>query len=205
MHRHVKGQLSLEFAVKFVIVGVVIAVVLGLVFNTLPDDTPDVGERTRSIENIRNTCRQECQDWQTTTGVGSQQAALEYCTRRFVSDLNNNGYVKGEIVGSGYNAYCEDGIHCFNVHSCDKDGRILDIETCTEIMCRYYTSPEGEAMGEARANTTIKRLYEEETAEGNRGIGTCDLQNVEGAAGETVNTWYNDSIAFPDNVCSDLP
>ncbi len=187
-----RGQMSLEFIIGMVILLIVAVVVINLVLNTInTNELP----YTRDRATIEQACQQRCLDWQQ-AGSSAQSEAVEYCTQRFNLDADGDGSLQ-EVSGSGRNSYCEDGVHCFNVHDCRTDFEELDAAKCREIMCRYYQDTS--VVPSAQANPTdagrrVYRFFEPGVAEGNRGAGTCGLPSLEDATGLEIRTWWSNNF-----------
>lgn len=195
-----RGQMSLEMIVGFVILLVVASVTIGLFLNVVPTGGDDIGGtgQLRSLQEIRTQCQSRCQDWKTRSGDQALAAAIDYCTERFNYDENQDGSVS-QTAGSGFNTYCEDGVHCFNVYECSKDFEDLTAEKCREIMCEYYQDEQNvEDPSQADAGQRVYRFFEPGVAETDRGAGTCGIRTVEDPTGARVNTWWNASFSTND-------
>ncbi len=122
-------------------------------------------------------------------------------------DGNGDGRITGERAGSGYNTYCEDGAHCFNVHECRlQAGQKLDAEMCRDILCKYFqNSSVVETPSSDDASAAVRERFELGVAAANRGAGTCNLANVTDAASNPRNTWWKEYFAAPDICASVTP
>ncbi|MDY6789184.1 MAG: hypothetical protein SVV03_04450 [Candidatus Nanohaloarchaea archaeon] len=196
-----KGQMSLEFVVGFVILLVVAGIVIALVLTVFP--TAEGGEeavagKVLEINQIKSQCRQKCQNWKGATGKSATSAAIEYCIQRYNYDSNDDGSLS-QVGGQGYNSYCENGVRCFNVYSCQNDYQKLDAEKCKELMCEYYQDPEVvEDTSKAKAGRRVYRFFQPGKAEKNRGVGTCGLKDVTDATGFQVKNWWTENFQ-PEN------
>lgn len=201
MKKEKKGQMSLETAVGFVILIVVAAVVVTLVINVLPSSAEEeVAGQITDIQTIKGQCRTKCQNWKTSSGLASTSSAIEYCIQRFNYDENSDGSLS-QVAGSGFNSYCEDGVHCFNLHTCRNDYEELDAAKCRELMCQYYQNPKvaGSDASKEKAGEWVYKFFEPGRADKNVGAGTCEIGSVKDATGTTVNTWWNEYFE-PDSV-----
>ena len=184
-----KGEMSLELIVKFVILGVAALLVVSMLIRTLDNDPVD-GQGIERVA-IQNECRDICNRW---TSGQDMDDAIEYCTKKFVSDIEGDGSFRG-VTGSGENRYCEDGIYCFNEINCETDrGDRLDAERCTDILCEHYSQGDAlEDVDNAGAGYLVYRQYEPGVDEEERGLGTCGLQELE-IDGIPVNTWWHQHV-----------
>ncbi|MDY6777268.1 MAG: hypothetical protein SVU32_01260, partial [Candidatus Nanohaloarchaea archaeon] len=97
-----------------------------------------------------------------------------------------------QVAGNGFNSYCEDGVHCFNIHECSDDFVKLDAETCKNLMCKYYQSSRVISNpSKSKAGRRIYLLYQPGVAEGNRGAGTCGMNYITDATGLSIKTWWS--------------
>ena len=145
-------------------------------------------------QEVSRQCTAKCADYKDATGIEAQAEAIEYCTSNFVLGENGDGTISG-TAGVGYNRYCEDGVKCFNVHTCEYNSTksntstTLNPETCAEIMFNYYTSPQiGQNASEA--NKSINNLYnpENDPKGRDRTIGTCGLDEA------NEPTWWSENF-----------
>jgi len=187
-----KGQKSLEMIIGLVILLVVAAVVISMFLNIFQE--PDVGQDSVELEKIRQQCSQACDSWKSQGLTG----AVEYCTMKFVYDENGDGNTR-QVVRNGYNSYCEDGVHCFNVHTCSPSFETLDAEKCRELLCQAFQQNQGE--DPSGASTRIQDYFD--PANEQTGVGSCDLANLQDPTGSQLYTWYNAPSGerdFYDNV-----
>lgn len=179
-----KGQKSLEMIIGLVILLVVAAVVISMFLDIF--ENPDIGQESVDRSEIEQQCSQKCEQWKD----GSQANVVDYCTSTFAWDNNGDGSTQ-DMVRQGYNSYCEDGVHCFNIHSCQRGARTeLDPEGCMEQMCQYFLSDRGGMDDPGAATSRIQDLYSRDAEDG--GYGSCDLPNAMDDAGYEINTWYHD-------------
>ncbi len=199
------GDMSMEMIVKVFLVVVVAALVLGMLMR-IPSGGDAVDEQTGTLvdENkIMQECEAVCDRWKNDGSIDSYVAAVNYCTRRFNYDADGDSTIINQTGSSGYNTYCQDGVHCFNIHECEEDYRILDADTCQEIMCEYYQHPDVIAdPTPEKASQRVYDAFEPGVAEDNKGAGTCDLANAEDVTGRQVNTWWTEHFASPDGLCA---
>lgn len=191
-----KGQKSLEMIIGLVILLVVAAVVISMFLNIFQE--PQIGQQTVERQKIEQTCSSLCQDWQESSGRASLSAAIEYCQRTFVFDSDDDGTTR-EIAGSGFNSYCENGVHCFNVQTCEAGFETLDYQKCRQLMCEYYTSVNGDPYDPRRERNVhdhIARLFSPQNEQ--TGVGTCNLADQQDSAGYTISNWYNQKDASFD-------
>ena len=180
-----KGQKSLEMIIGLVILLVVAGVVISTFLNQFQDSPGNQYENTLQQEEISRTCQSKCSEYKSAQGVRGQTAAIDYCTSTFNYDSDGDGTLS-ETAGRLYNSYCEDGVKCFNVHTCEVGRETLDAERCRQIMQNYYTSSEV-GLSSSEANSRIEDWYQP-NGEGDKTIGTCGLQEME----ET--TWYSSTF-----------
>ena len=178
-----KGQKSLQMIIGMVMLLVVAGVTISMFINVFQE--PDLGESTQERQEIQNQCAERCNSWKQASGDNSLSAALEYCTAKFERDVDGDGSTT-DIAGSGYNSYCEDGVKCFNIHTCEIGQQTLNAERCKQIMTNYYTSSEID-LSTSEANNRIGEWYQP-NGEGDKTIGTCGLQDIEEA------TWYSENF-----------
>ncbi len=199
-----RGQMSLEFIVKLLIILVVAAAVIGMFLKMFSGQDLDVAgtDQLKSEQEIRTACQQTCDRWKRASGLEASAAAVEYCTQRFVYDADGDGQVMGDTAGAGHSTYCQDGVTCFNVHECEYRFDTLNAETCQEIMCNYFQNPE--VVNDPSAADAGQRVYDAfeqgVDADEDRGSGTCDLENIEDAAGNPLNTWWQEYYSSTD-IC----
>jgi len=191
-----KGDMSLEMIVKFLVLLVAAAVVIAMFLNVFPSGSPDVGntQEIQDEQKIKTACQQVCDRWKRGSGLTAASAAVDYCTRRFSFDADGDNTVARQYGGSGYNTYCQDGVHCFNLHECTKSYQTLDAETCADIMCDYYSNPEVVPSG-VDENARVEEAFAP-VSEDNRGVGTCGLQDAQGPGGD-INTWWEQNNLNP--------
>ena len=181
-----KGQKSLEMIIGLVILLVVAGVVISTFLSQFQDNPGSQYEGTLEKEEITRTCQQHCAEYKNSQGIKAQTNAIEYCTDTFTYDANGDGTISG-TAGRLYNSYCEDGVKCFNMHTCEVGRTTLNAERCAEIMYEYYTSDE---IQDNNPNSSIKEFYQP-SGEGDKTIGTC------GGVTEEP-TWYTESIRSRD-------
>ena len=192
-----KGQKSLEMIVGMVILLVVASVVISMFLNIFQE--PDVAEDTLSMSEIELECQEKCSTWKDETGSSSIAAAIDYCTSRFSHDANGDGTVT-DVAGSGRNSYCEDGVHCFNVQSCEKSFEELDANKCRELMCEYYQDPaNANNPSQESAGERIYAFFEPGVAEGDAGAGTCGINEITDDAGFEQPTWWSQNFGEGEN------
>lgn len=185
-----KGQMSLEMIIGLVILLVVATVTVTMFLDVF--ESPDFDEMGE--QEIQRECESLCQDWQDASGQQARINAINYCTETFVHDTDGSGEVRNQVEEQGYNSYCQDGVKCFNVHDCYRDGSIgsqeLDAEGCVEMMCRYYEDYSDELFDDqdVGAETMITNYFS--SGESGEGIGTCNLEEIQ-EAGQTINTWWS--------------
>jgi hypothetical protein len=178
-----KGQKSLEMIIGLVILLVVAGVVISTFLNQFQDTPGSQYEDTLQQEEISRTCQSKCSAYKNTdAGVRSQTAAIDYCTSTFNYDSDGDGTLT-ETAGRLYNSYCEDGVKCFNVHTCEVGQETLNAERCKEVMQNYYNSSEV-GLNMSETNGRIAEWYQP-NGEGDKTIGTCGLQEMEEV------TWYS--------------
>jgi|APHM01.1.fsa_nt_gi hypothetical protein len=177
-----KGQKSLEMIIGLVILLVVAGVVISTFLSQFQDNPGSQYEGTLEQEEISRTCQQHCAEYKNSQGIKAQTNAIEYCTDTFVYDANGDGTISG-TAGRLYNSYCEDGVKCFNQHTCEVGRTTLDAERCTEIMYEYYTSSQ---IQNRNPNQSIKDFYKPD-GDGDRTVGTC-----QGVTQGT--TWYTSQV-----------
>jgi len=180
-----KGQKSLEMIIGLVILLVVAGVVISTFLNQFQDNPGSQYDNTLQKEEISRTCQSKCSEYKSAQGVRGQTAAIDYCTSTFNYDADGDGTLS-ETAGRLYNSYCEDGVKCFNVHTCEIGRETLDADRCKEIMQNYYTSSEV-GLSASEANSRIEDWYQP-SGEGDKTIGTCGLDKME----ET--TWYSSTF-----------
>lgn len=186
-----KGQMSLEMIIGLVILLVVATVVVTMFLNVF--ENPSEGQSAISRNQIEQKCESSCQEWRTASGARADSAALSYCTQTHTFDSNGNNK-KDDLITNGYNSYCEDGVHCFNLHTCDSSGtggRTLDAETCREILCNYFSDSSNiqeDDTGAEDTDTIVRNSMQ---------TGSCDLGDIQ-VGGTTVQTWYTSN--FGENV-----
>ncbi|AOV94777.1 hypothetical protein AQV86_02520 [Nanohaloarchaea archaeon SG9] len=180
-----KGQKSLEMIIGLVILLVVAGVVISTFLNQFQDNPGDQYENTLQQEEISRTCQSKCSEYKSAQGVRGQTAAIDYCTSTFNYDADGDGTLS-ETAGRLYNSYCEDGVKCFNVHTCEIGQEQLNAERCKEVMKNYYTSSEV-GQSEEEANNSIAEWYQP-NGESDKTIGTCGLDEIEEV------TWYSQNF-----------
>jgi hypothetical protein len=180
-----KGQKSLEMVIGLVILLVVAGTVISVFLNQFQGDPGGQYDTTLQQDRIENQCTSLCTEYKQARGTSKQTAAIEYCTSTFQLDSDGDGTLS-EVSGRLYNSYCEDGVKCFNEHTCEIGREILDAPKCKEIMMDYYTSSKiGDTQEEARQR--VSEWYVP-NGEGDRTIGTCGLENVD------YRTWYSENF-----------
>lgn len=162
---------------------ILVSVLIALATDTWYQE-PEYGPHELEMSDVNTTCQQHCEQIQGTTGVSRLSAKVEYCVRKFSVDIDDDGLYG--TAGSGYNTYCEDGIHCFNIHSCQVYGGELTASECRDTMITYYQNVSEVNRTEA-VNWTKSWFMPD--GEQDRTIGTCGLQN------ETQETWYSENFA----------
>lgn len=177
-----KGQKSLEMIIGLVILLVVAGVVISTFLNQFQDNPGSQYEDTLQKEEIKRTCNTKCSTYKTASGIRAQTAAIDYCTSTFSYDADGDGTLS-ETAGRLYNTYCEDGVKCFNIHTCEIGRSTLDAERCKQIMMNYYTSDKI-GNSESEAETKIGNWYQP-SGEGDKTVGSCRLPEVE------TTTWYS--------------
>ena len=179
-----KGQKSLEMIIGLVILLVVASVVISMFLNIFQE--PEIGQDTVELQEIQQECQSKCQDWQNSEDESSLSAALDYCQSTFEHDFNGDG-TTSDVAGNGFNSYCEDGVHCFNVHTCDAGYDTLDYQLCRQLQCEYYTKINNDAFdpqAQQNVHEHIGTIYQQN-------VGSCDLANLQDQAGYSIATWYN--------------
>jgi len=170
--------------------GAVVVVVALLLIGTalhldiLPITIATYDQDVPGKDKVKNECSYMCDEWKDRNGTRSLSRAVEYCTDRFRVDMNDDGRVN-QIHGEANNKYCENGIHCFNVHTCRKDSVELTPEKCRQLMCDYFTEIQGDSSNLSEDENVHDRIaqYFEATNDERYGVGTCGLANV--------SSWYN--------------
>jgi len=180
-----KGQKSLEMIIGLVILLVVAGVVISTFLSQFQDNPGSQYEGTLEQEEINRQCQQSCSAYKNSQGIKAQTNAIEYCTKTFTYDANEDGTIGG-TAGRLYNRYCEDGVKCFNVHNCEVGRTQLDAERCGEIMYNYYTSSEIRQTP-TQANQSIAEWYRP-NGDGDKTIGTCGLDQLDP---NTNPTWWS--------------
>jgi hypothetical protein len=189
-----KGQKSLEMIIGLVILLVVAGVVISTFLNQFQDNPGSQYEDTLQEEEIKRTCQSKCSTYKTASGIRAQTAAIDYCTSTFNYDADGDGTLS-ETAGRLYNSYCEDGVKCFNLQTCEVGRNNLDAERCKQIMENYYTSSEV-GLNSSQAESRIAEWYTP-NGEGDKTIGTCNL----GEAEQT--TWYSSNFGDLEVISDD--
>lgn len=184
-----KGQKSLEFVIGLVILLVVAGTVISVFLDQFENDPGDQWEGQIEEQQIQSECNSLCNQYEQRSGSAGRSAALEYCTNRYEADLTDSGNTD-EIAGGFTNQYCEDGIHCFNVADCSVGRTNLDADGCEELLREHYTEEVGLPLNSSdpdkrTASKEIASWYNPDETEGNRGIGSCELDEVQ------VDTWWH--------------
>jgi len=177
-----KGQMSLEMIIGLVILLVVATVVVTMFLNVF--QSPSEGETARSRNEIMQSCESSCQQWRTSSGNIAESAAVKYCTETYTFDANGNNK-KTDLVEQGYNSYCEDGVHCFNLHTCESSGtggRVLNAEECKDILTDYF---EGQETDVGNIDESVRQAV---------GKGSCDLEGLT-IGGVQTSTWWSENFA----------
>jgi hypothetical protein len=180
-----KGQKSLEMIIGLVILLVVAGVVISTFLNQFEDNPGNQYQDTLQKEEIKKTCQSKCSEYKSSSGgEKGKSAAIDYCTSTFSYDEDGDG-ILSEAAGTLYNTYCEDGVKCFNLNTCEIGQDTLDAERCKEIMMNYY---KGELeQDEAEANQSIAEWYQP-NGKKDKTIGSCGLEEVDQV------TWYSDNF-----------
>lgn len=179
-----KGQKSLEMIIGLVILLVVAGVVISTFLNQFEDNPGNQYEDTLKAEEVKRSCQSLCSDYKSAEGINAQSAAIEYCTSTYNYDEDGDGSLT-ETAGRLYNRYCEDGVKCFNIHTCEIGQDILNADRCKEIMRDYYMT-EPLSKDEDAANESIASWYQP-NGEDDKTIGSCGL-------GELEDTWYSENF-----------
>lgn len=183
-----KGQKSLEMVIGLVILLVVAGTVISVFLGQFENTPGDEFESEVELQEIERQCESTCNDFADRSGIESRAEAVQYCTQRFSADITGSGDTR-DVAGSLYNSYCEDGIHCFNVHECSVGPTTLNADGCEDIIYEYYTVDLG--MDSSEAEDEIVEWYSPDVNEGDRGIGSCGLDEVEDE------TWWH--VEFKDD------
>jgi hypothetical protein len=186
----VKGQKSLEMIIGLVMLLVVASVTISMFLNVFQE--PELGDETVEKQKIQKECSSHCNDFKESNGRNQLSAALQYCKAKFERDVTGDGTSSG-IAGSGYNSYCEDGIKCFNVHTCEIGlGETLDAQKCRSLMCEYYTEVSNNPYNPSQNRNVHDRIQKIMSPENEEtGIGTCGLEDATDSAGYEISTWYD--------------
>lgn len=172
-----KGQKSLEMVIGLVILLVVAGTVISVFLGQFDEGVGEQFEGELEMQEIERTCESSCSEFRQRSGIEGTSAAVEYCTQRFESDVTGDG-TTSNVAGTLYNSYCEDGIKCFNVHECEVGMETLDASSCAEVMEDYYTSDQI-GMSTTETREEIAEWYNPVDTEGDKGVGSCDLHEVE--------------------------
>jgi hypothetical protein len=173
-----KGQKSLAMIFSMILMTIVLLMVVNLLDNTAGqvNESPVLDTR---LEEVRSSCSQRCGGIQRNEGENALKKALQYCVKRI--DVGRRR------LGSGFNSFCGDGARCFNLDSCSYRGRTLDAAGCRELLCENFD--------EGR----VASYFEQDRAEGDFGVGKCELTGFKDSAGYNVSTWY--STYFQGDIC----
>ena len=186
-----KGQKSLEMIIGLVILLVVASVVISMFLNIFQE--PDIGQDTVELEQVKQDCSSKCDEWKSAKDVNSLSAAVDYCTSTYEHDFDGDGSTSG-VAGSGFNSYCEDGVQCFNVQTCESGFQTLDQETCRQLMCEYYTDINNDPYNitkQGNVHDHISDLVRDN-------VGSCGLSDLEDEAGYQIANWFNQRDNEPD-------
>jgi hypothetical protein len=189
-----KGQKSLEMIIGLVILLVVAGVVISTFLNQFQDNPGSQYEDTLQQEEIKRTCQSKCSAYKSASGIRAQTAAIDYCTSTFNYDADGDGTLS-ETAGRLYNSYCEDGVKCFNIQTCEIGRTTLDAERCKEVMQNYYTSSEV-GLNTSQAESRIAKWYQP-NGEGQKTIGSCNLDEAE------QTTWYSSNFGDLEVISDD--
>jgi len=151
-----KGVDALQLVFAMFILIVVTLVMIKLFTGIVkPDTLPKIDDFQQAYhyntEKIR--CGNLCNAY-TSGGCTEMRAAVAYCREKVYIDINNDGRTgerKAYGIVSGI-PYCEDGLYCFNIYSCECSYNELDPTECLGIMKDYYTQ---ESKSEATANKVV--------------------------------------------------
>ena len=184
-----KGQMSLEMIIGLVILLVVATVVVTMFLNVF--QSPNEGQTAISRNEILQSCESSCQQWRTSRGQIAESAAVKYCTETYTYDANGNNK-KTDLIEQGYNSYCEDGVHCFNLHTCESSGtggRVLDAEECKSILTDYFEGQDTNA-DEGSTEVSVRKAV---------GKGSCDLDGLT-IGGVSASTWWSENFATTEDT-----
>ncbi len=180
--------------IGLVILLVVAGVVISTFLNQFQNNPGSQYEDTLQKEEISRTCQSKCSAYKTAQGVKAQTAAIDYCTSTFNYDADGDGTLS-ETAGRLYNSYCEDGVKCFNVHTCEIGRSTLDAERCKQVMENYYTS-DRIGLSSSQAESRIAEWYQP-NGEGDKTIGSCNLEDAE------QTTWYSSNFGSLETISDD--
>jgi len=148
-------------------------------------------EKLAKYNEMKKYCDDLCNNIRTASNDRDRIAAMvDWCIAQITDkgknyiDLVEDG-VRGFVVIRG-EPYCEDGLYCFNLFSCDVGIR-LDMKECRRILCEYYVNVLGEST--LRASKYIKQELIKP--------GTCSLSSdVLGGRKPLYNTskWWHQKL-----------
>lgn len=203
--RHImKGQMSLEMIIGLVILLVVAGIVISLFLNVFQgQNLEQLGQDTQDMQKVEEQCNRLCSNWKESEGTKSLSAAREYCLKTFKIDVNGDNSI-GARIGNSFNSYCESGVHCFNVQSCETGRQNLNYEKCRKLLCEYYTKINGDPYSLGEPNNVHDHIAKlmGETSDGREyvGKGSCDLNmgDFEDSAEYPIANWYDQERAKYD-------
>ncbi len=187
MSKWKKAQMSLEMIIGLVILLVLAAVVITLFTNVFGGGVQQ-GEDIQSRSQVQQQCQSLCSGWQNAEGqTNTLSAAFRYCTETFQFDTDGNDIVAGETTEQGYNSYCQDSMHCFNLQgtACTRGQTTLDANQCAELVRDYYDIVEDSISTTDEIDDRMNTLVDETS-------GSCDLTTLTGPTGNDLTTWVDD-------------
>lgn len=164
-----KGQKTLAMIVSMVLIMIVITMVVQILQGTATGFKNSPVMDTE-MKEARSMCSRRCAGIHAAEGEEARKKAVKYCAERIP--------IARERLGSGFNTFCGDGARCFNLESCSYRGTSLNASKCNQLLCDYFSDEK------------VNRYFEQGRAEGDFGLGTCELTGIEDSAGYNVSNWY---------------
>jgi hypothetical protein len=132
---------------------------------------------TEGLATAEDSCETKCLSYKANST--KKDSMLEYCTSTFQHDVDQDGKIS-EVAGSGYNSYCEDGVKCFNIHTCEADNKTFNAANCAQFIEENYPK---------KSKKIISRAYGISEHSGH-GSGTCNLRELTDSKGIRASTWH---------------